>query len=355
MKVLTLLICASLLYTTTASYCGQTRSIEAGMTLEELKARFPNARFVQVDMDEFQRISAECGLDVMPSAVEASQVGGEAVELAQAGVELRVTNAAPATATTTATNTVPVTNAVTNVIQEVRPPPMQPPPRVERARSAPETDACVPLFDEGACHLAVDLLDCDFGGDADVVLFVIVGVVVVAALVIYTVGFLGSMALGIGDYAYWWDLETRTSLLVGGAESGAMVGMKLSSGIAAADAHAGIAVEGGYLDMDVELENSDDVVEVAGGYIMAGPAIRWAGRDENPAYFFMELLGGTTEHEQVDVMSVARMGFNVGIGSVLRFGGHVGAMYLGLELDEGLIREDDNYSTIIGGEFGIRF
>ena len=173
---------------------------------------------------------------------------------------------------------------------------------------------------------------------------------------IYAVVYVGSAMWGASDYSYWWDLEIRSSALLGSAESGVLVGGKLGSGIVADDAHAGIALEGGFLNMDVELENSDDIVELEGGYVMAGPAIRWAdGRDGNPTYFFMELLGGTTEHEEVDLMSVARMGFNLGLGPVVRFGLNIGAMYLGLELDEGLIRKDDNFTTILGTELGIRF
>jgi len=339
LRILTLLLCVSFVYTATPSYSADVQlAVSGGMTVDELKARFPNARLLQVEMDELERIR-----DAGSRVTEYVSIP---IRVAQAAPEGPATNDLPVTVTTTnaVTNTVTVTNVVTNVIQQVQPLPV----RHEPGRVSP-------AFNEGACHLALDLLDCDFGGDADVVLFVVIGVVVVAALVIYTVGYLGSVALGTGDYDYWWDLETGTSFLVGGAENGVMVSLKLSSGIVAADAHAGIAVEGGYLDMEVALEGSDDSVDLEGGYIMGGPAIRWAEGDANPSYISMELLGGTTEHEQVDVMSIARLGVSLGIGPAFRLGFHIGAMYLGLELDEGLVREDDNFTTILGGEVGVRF
>jgi hypothetical protein len=55
------------------------------------------------------------------------------------------------------------------------------------------------------------------------------------------------------------------------------------------------------------------------------------------------------------VMSVARANLSLGIGSRGRLGFTVGSMFLGLDPAEGILKQRNNFTTLLGIETGIRF
>jgi hypothetical protein len=211
------------------------------------------------------------------------------------------------------------------------------------------------IIDPGIVESTVELFHSGSGEDFAVVLFVVVGVFVVAVWVVYAGVYVADVLIG-REHEYWWDLETHSSWLVGGAEEGALFGAKLATGIVEQDVQVGIAGEFGYLDMDVDVEDSDRTVELKGMYGLAGPAIRWImDTGPNPSYFSLELLAGTSEHQETRLISTAKAGLNLGIGDRFRLGLTLGSLYVDLEANEGLPLEQSDFNVLLGAETGFRF
>ncbi len=195
-------------------------------------------------------------------------------------------------------------------------------------------------------------------GDAAIVIFVVVGVLVVAAVVVYSGVFLYRALTGVGDYSYWWDAELHSSTLVGGGDSGFAAALRLSSGVDLDEARLGMVVEGGYLSATITLKDAPNSVAVEGGYVMGGAGVRWpvGGMPENRSFFGVEMLAGNVWDTDVDLMSVARTTLSLGIGAHTRLGFSLGALYLGLDTDDSsLVEEGNNFTSMLGVEVGVRF
>ena len=342
MRRLTILLIAAILWSGTSGYCAEPAPKDP-LDIEQLKQRYPNARFRQVTLEEFERMQ-----DQLPAGavvIKAPSVAGQ-----QAKQPAGQTNKV---------DVILVTTNAPAVAPAARPHqghPPRPVPNPHRTPPPARVDATV----DHSCTAAFDLFSGIGHADADeiaVVVFVVVGVVVVAALVVYGGVYLTNMALGIGDYEYWWNLETHASWLVGHRDSGTLVGARLSTGFVESGVQVGLAAEAGYLDVDSDLRDKKrPPVEFKGVYGLIGPAVRWMfGPGEDEGYAYAEVLAGTTEHRESKLLSVARCGVNWSIGSRMRLGLSVGSMYMDLDASEGVVQEGDNFALLLGGNAGIRF
>jgi hypothetical protein len=197
-----------------------------------------------------------------------------------------------------------------------------------------------------------------------VVIFVVVGIFIVAALFIYAGKFIYDIAVGNKQYDYWWEIGPGITVIendvkYGFKEKGSLVGLKLSTGFTDRGIQFGLTGEAGFMDFTLYFEDKQGLHELEGLYGMAGPAIRFLFYDDrrspNPSYLYLELLAGTSEHEEAGLLSVARMGVNWRMTKYLRLGIHVGSLYFDLKESEGIITEEDNFRLMGGMEFGFRF
>jgi len=301
------------------------------LTLDDLKEQYPDARFVQVSPEMLQVV-----MDQTSGYVVVSHTNGVPL------LQLVGTNI--------------TTNATANL----------PPAVAKQAASSrsgepgvyydrPNRDRSHQVDTHGS--LFFDLTHADWGGgDADVVLYVLIGVVVVAAFVVYTADYLYHLVAHPGEQEYWWNMGLHTSWVTGGDESGFLLGGKMSTGFEARDAHAGLSLEVGYADIDIDIDSTLPAMETDGVYAMAGPHIHWQWdtADANPSHFAVELLVGGTSADCVDLVSVARMEIGVGLGEYGRLGFTLGSVYMDVDFDEGITRDPDNFSLIVGGQVGFR-
>lgn len=267
-----------------------------------------------------------------------------------------------------------VTNAAGTVTNAVSGPPSAPrptPPAV--AAPAPAGDTMPPKpplvasaadavthgeHDHGFVDLMWDLSHADWGDkDGAIVIFVIIGVAVVLTVVVYAAAFLYDAVTGAGETRRWWDMEGTASFLTSSGNSGFMGGARLSAGLERNDAKVGLVIDGGYLNARIRTQDSAQTFDVSGGYAMAGAGVRWRldSRVDNPSCFGLELLAGTASDEQVDLMSEARATLTFGLGSRMRLGVSLGALYLGLKAKDGLLGDVNDFSTLLGLHSGIRF
>jgi len=255
-----------------------------------------------------------------------------------------VTNAAPAPATTSGGAYVP------GVSPPAGPPPHPPPPPPPPPA---DVQSCNAFFE-----LVFDLGRTDWSdNEAAVVIFVVIGVTVVLAVVVYAGAFLYEMATGLGDHSYWWDVETQAAWLVGGGDSGYVAGLRLGAGFEDSEARIGLVVEGGYLKAEIRPERDLDRMRVEGGYAMAGASVRWEfGREPaNPSFLGLDLLAGTASDDQVDLLSTARANLSFGVGPRARLGVSLGALYVDLDPTEGPAADLDRFTTLMGLQAGYRF
>lgn len=256
------------------------------------------------------------------------------------------------------------TNAVANVTIE------QPPPVPESGTGADAYEEPVEADTpprggpaDGSCdlvgNLIVELIDTDWASsDAAVVIFVVIGVAVVLTVVVYAGVYLYEIVTGTGNYRHWWQIEPRFESVSGGASRGQLAGVKLSAGFEreASDMRTGLIVESGYMNLHVQPEDGGSRVRAEGGYLMAGAGIQWLfGRPQNPSSLGFELMAGVADDRDVDIVSVARANLGFGISTHGRLGLSVGALLVGLDPEDGLLENHNQFIPLIGLETGIRF
>lgn len=198
----------------------------------------------------------------------------------------------------------------------------------------------------------------DFGSvdseEAAIVVFVVAGVVVISAAVIYSGALLANLVLRPEEAKVWGEIGPRAMFFSGGHQHGVMSGGTLALGLADTSAEVGLLLEGGYLNAEVQTLTGDDV-EVDGGYGMAGLTIRWpfdGGADATA--FEAEILVGNANRYNL----ISRAGFALtwSVHGPWRAGLRVGALYLDVKETEGpawVAGEDFN---LLGGvETSLRF
>lgn len=193
-------------------------------------------------------------------------------------------------------------------------------------------------------------------GNGAEVLYVVIGVVVVAVLVIYAVKFAYDIVAQEHQYSRWWDLSFQSSAVLGNntVDGGTLTALKFAGGIVDDNMRVGLSGELGYMDVDLS-DAGANAVHTRATYGMLGPAVRWIiASTPNPSYVFLEVIGGTANDSRIGVLSIARAGFNLGISSHARFGFNLGSMYTDVNDSKGLL-DKKTYNSIYGVELGFRF
>jgi len=365
MRILTLLLCSSLLWqalpTNWASAAAEPQPSEA-----EILERYPNARVYRVTESQFRRIRPHLNANAVYETVVLAQADLDdditPVEGATNSISVVSTNS------TDVVNTNSISVVTTNDASSVTNGPAEPvddgfiaiPPVVEQGADATHHAGC--LIDDRTCTGMFDLIgDLDgLGSDAAIVIFIVVGVTVVAAVIFYSAALLYRAGAGVGDHDYWWDTEVHAATIAGGDGSGAMAGLRIGSGVDLQEARLGLILEGGYIDAEIETDDQPDQLDqldIEGGFLMGGAGVRWplGSATVNASFLGVELLAGKVWDSDVDLLSVARATLSLGLREHLRLGFSLGALYLGLDADDAIIEDADNFTTLLGIEAGVRF
>jgi hypothetical protein len=209
------------------------------------------------------------------------------------------------------------------------------------------------------------------GWDGDklaAVIYVVVGVVVVGAFLVYGLQTLAELAANTEHYPLFQEAGLRLSYSgkalddpSGSAQlyrDAYLAGLRYAIGFDRPGMDLGLTVEGGYID--VRLRDLDDVArsfDFRGGYLVAGPMLRFG--DHDPLSFSLEFLNGTSDHPSIGWISKTRMTLQARAGRHAVIGAHLGAVFYDLEFLDGLAwrRGDFNrdLSLISGLDFGFEF
>ncbi len=288
----------------------------------EIKQQYPNAQFRTVTWQEYQNL----GLNLPDSY---SQIESSSYLL----VEL-----------TEGTESQPSTNKSSTSSNNDKAP--------------CETDCDEEKTEPTAGEMAVGAAANVFSGGAPttpeglVVVLVIVGLIMVAALVFYAGVYLYKLTTGKFELPSWWEIRANLDFVSGDKLEGTMSGMRFKTGLSDKMGNLGLVIEGGYYDLDVE--NNEVKEQRTGGYWLAGPSIELISRD-NPISLGFEFLGGHSLHSKIGVMSTMKLAFNIKASESFVIGIHFGGLYTDLKNTSGLIDRLDEYAWSYGLDMGGRF
>lgn len=200
------------------------------------------------------------------------------------------------------------------------------------------------------------------GDDWAAVIYVVIGVVVVGAFIIYGVQMLGEMALNQEDYPLFTEAGVRLSYSGKAIEDqqgvgklyrdAYLAGLRFAVGFDRPGMGIGLAAEGGYID--VFLRSSSDpsrTFDFKGGYLVAGPMIRFG--DNDPWSFSLEFLNGTSSHESIGWISKSRMTLQAKVTEHMLVGGHLGAVFYDLHFFDGLGLREGNFNRDLSLVWGL--
>lgn len=199
--------------------------------------------------------------------------------------------------------------------------------------------------------------DLNFSGSGDsAVIFVIIGAIVVVALVVYAGEYLYEVIATDKQHSYWIDNSFIYSNFYNDytQSSGSMAGYKLSFGFDGKNTKVGVSAEAGTFDFSFFQEESR-WLDANGAYFMAGPTVRFYPPTDKTAYLFAEMLGGKSDNKNINTLGQARLGVSKTFQNNLILGLSLGAIFVGLNDDEGILEYKDEFETTTSFEMGYKF
>lgn len=199
--------------------------------------------------------------------------------------------------------------------------------------------------------------DLNFSGSGDsAAIFVIIGAVVVVALVVYAGEYLYEVIATDKQHSYWIDNSFIYSNFYNDytQNSGSMAGYKLSFGFDSKNTKVGVSAEVGSFDFSFFQEGSR-WLDANGAYFMAGPTVRFYPPTDKSGYLFAEMLGGKSDNKNINTLGQTRVGVSKTFPNDLILGLSVGAIFVGLNDDEGILEYKDEFETTASFEMGYKF
>jgi len=233
---------------------------------------------------------------------------------------------------------------------------LPPPPSAEDECKERENDGGESSF-HSAIDITHDMVPDNNSGNSDsaAVLFIIVGTVVLVIWTLYVVRYLVDSSMGMTTCGRWSELIYSSSAIGSRSNQHARFnGLRYMHGFNDSGTDVGISAELGNADILLTEVSS---LRLQGLYWLIGPMLRWNMNPGGgtPNYFQMEFVAGSTEHPEMGIIAVAKMGFNFGVDKNMRWGLNFGAMNINLHENQGIITNRSQYYFLYGLEFGYRF
>jgi hypothetical protein len=194
------------------------------------------------------------------------------------------------------------------------------------------------------------------------VIFVVVGVVVVGAFILYGAQTVYELATNRDDVPVFQEMGLRLSYSgqeYGGAEAGTdlyrdayLTGIRYAVGLDRPGMGMGLSVEGGYLDVKLRgISDPSQTFDFRGGYLVAGPLLRFGRND--PFSFSLEFLNGTSTHASVGWISKSRMTLQAKVARHTLLGAHLGAVFYDLHFLDGLAWRQGDFNRDLSLIYGL--
>jgi hypothetical protein len=200
------------------------------------------------------------------------------------------------------------------------------------------------------------------GGDWAAIIYVVIGVVVVGAFLVYGAQTLYELAVNEDDHPVFMEAGLRMSYSGKALRDPAgrddlyrdayLAGLRFAIGFDRPGMDLGLAVEGGYIDVYLKgISDPAKAFDFKGGYLVAGPVLRFGRND--PLSFSLEFLNGTSNHSSIGWISKSRMTLQTKVGSHTLLGGHLGAVFYDLHFLDGLGWRNGNFNRDLSLVYGL--
>ena len=214
--------------------------------------------------------------------------------------------------------------------------------------------------------------------DTALVVFAVVGAVVIIAWIPYATNYLYTFFKDDSDKSIFIELSSDINYIFGGRSSsflrekvdrsGILAGIKSQFGFGDKNRTLfGMAVLFGYHNIVYEFEKTKKEINYHGAYLMGGPTI-FFGRGHallNNSYGYLELTAGTSNRQDIGLISLARLGGMLNISETYSasncnrggyyLGGSIGAIYLGIKENEGMVDVLDKFNFTASLNLGYKF
>lgn len=200
------------------------------------------------------------------------------------------------------------------------------------------------------------------GRDWAAIIFVVVGVVVVGAFVLYGAQTVYALATNEEEVPVFQEVGLRLSYSgqkFGGAEAEPdfyrdtyLTGIRYAVGLERPGMGMGLSVEGGYLDVKLRgISDPSRSFDFQGGYLVAGPLLRFGHND--PLSFSLEFLNGTSTHASIGWISKSRMTLQAKVARHALVGAHLGAVFYDLHFLDGLAWRQGDFNRDLSLIYGL--
>jgi hypothetical protein len=192
------------------------------------------------------------------------------------------------------------------------------------------------------------------GGDKNfLILVAVVGVIVVAFLVIYSVGYLYQTATSKLKCLTWKDFGLRLSSIDDRNKtqfrSGYMSGLYFSTGYRVPIGVMGLLGELGVHSFDLTINRLTPISRNYNGtYLLVGPSFSIPFTSLNKHLFQIELLAGTSNNRDIGLMSTLRFGVSFRVSSQLNIGINAGAALINIKGFGNYLKDSDQLNSLLG-------
>lgn len=202
--------------------------------------------------------------------------------------------------------------------------------------------------------------DFSFKGDKDFLIIVaVIGIVIVAALVVYAGAYLYQSFANKLACKSWDELGFRYTNIFDDNDTqvrdGELKGLYYSRGYYFPSGVMGLTAEVGQFKLDLKVNGTGDTRNYSGPYFLVGPTFTFPITALDRQYFAIELLGGTTTESKIGLMSTLRfsLGFNFGPNVGLSIG--TGAAFIKVKEFDSYLASHDDLNFMTGFKTTVRF
>lgn len=192
----------------------------------------------------------------------------------------------------------------------------------------------------------------NLNGDGALIVLAIIGVILVASLLIYTVKYIFNALTNSVDCGLWMSTSVLGASVSGDYFYGGMGGFHISTGSYSERTHLGLSGEVGFYDFTRETLSGD--VYLTGSYWLVGPVIHFGSMHSEGVAFSMGLLGGRSLSNDLGSMGLFRFTGTL-LAGVVTFGFNGGVLYTDIADDSGVLENTDEYNAYFAFEVGTHF
>jgi hypothetical protein len=184
------------------------------------------------------------------------------------------------------------------------------------------------------------------------ILVAVVGVIIVAALVVYSIGYLLKSGSNLLKCSAWKDFGARFTYFFEDSKvqlrEGRLTGIYFTSGYRVPFGIMGLTTEVGTFNLDMQIKKSLKLKQIGDPYLLVGPSFSLPFKDLNGHRFQIELLAGSSANKGIGLISTMRFGLLFRLAPSLSWGLNTGAALINVKGFDNFLEDHDQLNSIWG-------